>query len=455
MGVFTVDSSCLTVQGLGHVLSGAKDTSVVAMTLNGASGIIYFPTPSTWRADVMLLPGTNTFNIRAQSPSTGWTAATKVELELPKFTGEEHWYYGALDKHGLMVGLDRNPGEKNWDYRTRLISFAASRTGAHMEGLFWALAHELGLQPEPQALSLEPRRDGYGEMVGINIYFQVGSTAVYIESDNLIVDRESHLVDPRFRRITLDYEPVHGDAVDIVTSRGVKVSKERYQVSTIDRWVTFLDHDLDYECVFASYAYRRSIEHSTMTMGELKAELEAIRVGDEQLLTVAVADDTTPASWLMIGGREAILWGRVHYTPSVNLRVKPLDDQRWQKSLLNRFGAAYGTKLERFARITREKSSVGWDNLVLDEGFWDVDPDDRSLDFLPRLFDAVFGRWYCTHPSHDATYSLWDYLRYGGKCPIHTHLSLVYKGVPSTAVQSGPGTADSLLAFAEEYPEEL
>jgi len=122
--------------------------------------------------------------------------------------------------------------------------------------------------------------------------------------------------------------------------------------------------------------------------------------------------------------------------------------------MLNRYGAAYDTKLEKFARRARDKSTIGWDNLVLDEGLWEVDVDDRALDFLPRLWDPVFGRWFCPHPADEGYYDLQEYRKYEGRCPTHG-FELVYVGLPRDQIKSGICEAEALYADVVAVEEEL
>jgi hypothetical protein len=219
--------------------------------------------------------------------------------------------------------------------------------------------------------------------------------------------------------------------------------------------VTFNSDDMNGQCLVVQYNYRSEISYLTMTMDHLKTALEAILVGDRPILSVTVEDGSLPALGLQLKGRGLVSRSASYVVPNARIRIVGLDDMKYQASLLNQFGAAYGTKLERYARITREKSNIGWDNLIMDEGFWDTDIEDRALDFLPRLFDAVMGRWFCTLPTHDAAYNLVDYKRYGGMCPEHPEYPLEYKGVTDDQMRSGPCEAESLFTTVAEAPEEL
>jgi len=53
--------------------------------------------------------------------------------------------YNSFDHFGMLIGLQRLPGERNADYRARLLDVYIHRGGAHQDGLINALTRELGL----------------------------------------------------------------------------------------------------------------------------------------------------------------------------------------------------------------------------------------------------------------------------------------------------------------------
>lgn len=451
---FKVDPAALAVQSYVHVLYGTKDPSIVSMTVNDITGRITFPTASLWRLELVLTAGLNTYKLRGKDSVDNWTATTTVELELPSYTADAHSYFNVLDEHSLLVGLARNPGEKGWDFRNRLLSFAQARTGAHIEGLFLAYAHELGIKPTEEALSVKVKRDAYAQLPSETVYFEITPVAVLVDAEELIQDREPHLVEPRDRSVMLDYAPLAADLVRIFDSEGNQVSDLHFSVDVANSKITFDSDDFNRNWVVARYPYRYSIDHRALTLTQLKTQLEAITVGGAQLLDVTVDTGTLTAYGLMRVYRQLLTDEDLHIQHA-RVQVTGLDNKDWQESLLNSFGTAHGTKLETYARRSAEKSNIGWDNLILDEGIWDEDADNRALDYLPRLWDAVFGRWYCNYPGCTAVYNLLEYRLWNGYCPIHPESALVYRGVAEELIQSGVGAPDDLYAISEEIPEEI
>lgn len=448
---FAVDPASLVVESYVHVLYGAKDPSIVLMTVNGASGRITFPSSTTWRLELVLGSGETSLALKGRDSVYNWTATTTVTLELPSYTPSAHNYFNVLDEHGLLAQLARNPGEKNWDYRTRLLSFASAQTGSHIEGLFYALAHELGIKPTSAALRVKVKRDSYSQLPSTSVYLEITPVHVVVDAEELMQEREGHLVEPRKRGFQLDYLPTYVDQVMLTDLEGNQLADRRFEVSE-DGWVRLDTDEYNGSWLIARYPYRYRIDHTGLTLSQLETQLESIQVGGAQLLDVAVASGTLAAFGLMRYARRQLDDEYIDI-PHARVQVTGLDNKEWQESLLNSFGTAHFTKLERFARRSAEKSNMGWDNLVLDEGIWDDDADNRALDFLPRLYDAVFGRWYCDHPGC-TTYNLLEYRRHGGLCPTHG-VGLMYLGVDEELVHSGVGGTDDLYATSEEVAEEL
>jgi len=451
---FTIDPASLVVSNYAHVIQGTRDPSIITMTVDDVSGRITFPTGNTWRLEVILRPGTNRFRIRGADAAPTWTAYQAVEVELPSYETDEHAFFNVFDEHALLMALRRNPGEKNWEYRNRLLTFAAARTGAHIEGLFYAAALELGIKPTSRALGAKIRRDSNGNLVDEQSYWQLTPVYVYIDAFGLYQTREAHLVEPRTRSIDLDETPKWSEEVRIYNAQDDLVSMRRYDVDVENRKVVFTDDELNGTWVTAHYPYRYRIDYRGMNLGELKTALEAITVGGQQLLDVTVSNSSLPTLGLMRQGRDQ-LSRSYQYISHAMVQVTPLDDRVWQKSLYNVFGGAYGTKLERYAHKAAERSNLGWDNLVLDEGYWDVDVENDTLDFLPRLWDPVFGRWRCALASSSEYYTLVDYKKYNGYCPNHPGQPLIFVGVPLPDIKSGICEAGSLYGTAAEVAEEL
>jgi len=448
---FTVEPQALKVSGYSHTLFGAKDHQITDITVNGVSGVVSFPERTLWRFDTILSEGTNTFVLQGIDTATNLTAEETVTLVLPAFLPEVYPYFNVIDDHSVGIGLARNPGEKNWDFRTRLLQYEKAPTSSTLEGLFWASAIELGIKPVVEGMGLRVARDTNGIIGDTNVCAQVGPVYVYVDSDNLIHTWEAHRVEPRSRSIELDDLPRYTHDVEIYDQNDQRVDQHRFSISS--KVVTFVDDDLNGQWTTARYNYRAAIALEGITLTALKTKLEAVQVGGASILEVSVEDGALPAMGLMRCGRGLLnrTWA---YLACARCRVAPLDNPTFQASLLNSFGTSIGTKLERYARIARAGSNIGWDNLILDEGLWDSEAEVRALDFLPRLFDAAIGRWFCKHPMCTEVYDLDRAKKFGRHCWCHCE-ALEYQGMSRELLTSGVIGQDSLLTSVVETAEEI
>jgi hypothetical protein len=70
-----------------------------------------------------------------------------------------HPVFNELDSHGLLLGLPRLKGEKNAEYKQRLMDVMVHRGGSSYQGLIHAITRELGLKIT-DAISITPVLDG-------------------------------------------------------------------------------------------------------------------------------------------------------------------------------------------------------------------------------------------------------------------------------------------------------
>lgn len=448
---FTVDPQALKVSGYSHTLFGAKDRQITALTVNGVSNVVSFPEQTQWRFDTILSPGYNTFVLQGEDTASNFTAEQTITLVLPSFLPEVYPYFNVIDDHSVAIGLARNPGEKNWDFRTRLLQYEQAPTSSTLEGLFWAAALELGIKPVVQGLSLRVARDTRGNIGDTNIYVEVGPVYLYVDSDNLIHNQEAHRVEPRSRSIELDDVPRYTNDVEIYDHNDNRINRARFHLS--GKTVTFVDDDLNGLWTATRYNYRAALGLDGLTLAGLKTQIEAIQIGGAAILEVSTDDGALPAMGMVRCGRGLLnrTWAHV---ACARCRIAPLDNPVFQASLLNSFDTAIGTKLERYARIARAGSNLGWDNLILDEGLWDSEAEVRALDFLPRLFDAAYGRWACRHPRCTEVYDLDRAKKFGRHCWCHCE-ELDYQGLSRELLASGVIGQDSLFATVVEDTEGL
>lgn len=119
-------------------------------------------------------------------------------------TPSQHQVFNEFDKHGLLLGLSRLPGEKNAAYKRRLMDVFVHRANATYEGLINGITRELGLEIS-KSFKVEPVKDSNGDPLAINPAVIFEETKCYLYEDYA----NSVLLD------TIDRFDLDGDAFTI------------------------------------------------------------------------------------------------------------------------------------------------------------------------------------------------------------------------------------------------
>ena len=80
---------------------------------------------------------------------------------------QQHHVFNELDRHGLALGLKRLSGEKNAEYKQRLMDIFVHRANSTYAGLIFGITRELGLTIDREML-IEPA-DGLDLIANGNI----------------------------------------------------------------------------------------------------------------------------------------------------------------------------------------------------------------------------------------------------------------------------------------------
>jgi hypothetical protein len=64
---------------------------------------------------------------------------------MPKRIQRPHHIFGPMDELGMLMGLQRLPGERNNEYRNRIAGYYKGSPSATHQGMVNAISSELGL----------------------------------------------------------------------------------------------------------------------------------------------------------------------------------------------------------------------------------------------------------------------------------------------------------------------
>lgn len=106
--------------------------------------------------------------------------------------------FNQFDEFGLLLGLPRIRGEKNWSYRRRLFDTFVHRANSSYRGLIFGVTRELGLTLT-QPLQINPRRSiSTGEFFAPDPYIKFDGACLYLYSDyaNNVLDHKIDRYEP-------------------------------------------------------------------------------------------------------------------------------------------------------------------------------------------------------------------------------------------------------------------
>lgn len=142
--------------GFTETVTGTKRENVYVYVNNNGGPWVEASYPyglsgTTWSYTVTLVSGVN--NIYAvtsfiHSTSGALSVEAIASIYLATLTPQAYNVWNSFDELGLLLSLQRNLGEKNESYRSRLINVYQAPGNSTYQGLLNGISRELGLTPE-------------------------------------------------------------------------------------------------------------------------------------------------------------------------------------------------------------------------------------------------------------------------------------------------------------------
>ena len=101
-----------------------------------------------WQSNVSLSAGDNVIEVMsalADNPYGDVSIIVTATIYLASLVPEEYNIWNHFDEFGLLLGLPRIPGEKNADYKTRLLDVYTNPANSTYSGLRYGISRELGI----------------------------------------------------------------------------------------------------------------------------------------------------------------------------------------------------------------------------------------------------------------------------------------------------------------------
>ena len=149
----TVDPVISPADGFWQVITGTKGSGLYVFVRNNGGAWVQASYPdelsgSVWSFNVALVSGTNYLEV-ISALTVHTEAATSLPVPVTIYlivsTPEIYNIWNCFDEFGLLLGLPRIPGERNYEYKQRLLDVYINPANATYIGLKNGISRELGL----------------------------------------------------------------------------------------------------------------------------------------------------------------------------------------------------------------------------------------------------------------------------------------------------------------------
>lgn len=149
----TIDPVTSPADGFWQTITGTKGAGLYVFIKNNSGDWSQASYPdgvagSTWSFNMALITGINSIQaIAALTTSTSGAISKPAYATIYLITLYPEIYniWNCFDEFGLLLGLSRIPGEKNKDYKTRLLDVYANPANSTYTGLRYGISRELNI----------------------------------------------------------------------------------------------------------------------------------------------------------------------------------------------------------------------------------------------------------------------------------------------------------------------
>lgn len=448
-------------EGFIQVITGTRGTEISQIQVLGHSPSVIYPTPTTWRLEVPVRSIKETLFVRAKDKAGNTSAYKAVPVALETSTPEDWNLWNTFDELGLMVGAERYDGEKNADFKKRILDHYTRRRGVTYPGMRSALARVFGFidTQEDRALIIRKNiRAGQDQSFTQVAQMMIGSREISVWGEQFRAQLERHIVDGNSWSIKVDrnmedFEP------KVESPIGNLISPAHYAVENRENRIRFLTPQYNNKEVHVTYNYRETVSLADKTLAQIKTELEAIQIDGVSVLGVTVKSGLESKS---AEGLEQILATpvlEIEYFDTAGLevvglpvrwspvRLFALQDGEFQDSFLNEFGNLFNTAIDAYAEQLRALAGQTWGFLVADKALFINDEELEGQAGLPTTLDIPYGFYQSSKTGR--RYDYHQFIALGG-ADSEDGSALILVGVADTLLKSGVGSQKDLLVTVKQ-----
>jgi len=445
---FSVDQNSLIADGLTAIITGTKDP-VHVISVDGSTAGVTNTSNTSWKFPTVLVPGTNTFKIAASFGGLQTDVET-VTITIPILEQVEDFWFGVLDRHGLLLSLPRNRGERNLSYRQRILDVFTHIGNSSVSGLLNSISRELGLKVEDEVVTIGVAKDSFNKDRATSAKIHWRQIGIYLTAEEIVTD-ETVQIETADLTTDLTNKPFQTESVVLQTLDGIDIPKDQFSVDKDGR-VTFTNRAYSGAWIKARYQYWEVVETWQKSLAQFKSGVEAITDSDgNSLFSISVTGDTSRTAEGLTSRDKLAIADETESTSGWSaVIVRELGDPEFQAKLLNSDGTAFFTELEKWALKAKINSRVLWGLTVLDVDSWDAEEQTRQSGFLPHLRDAKMTQWFAR--TLTVRYNAMQRFGFGGYDP-NGDQKLELDGFRQNQFNSGIGNGNDLEVDITEVIE--
>ena len=418
-------------------ITGTKPKSSSTVEFDGCIVFLEYPSDLSWTADLLLEVGRKQYPYRVITDGvpSSWSS---LDIELDSYPVEDVQAFNTLDLHGDFYDTDRLKGERNQDYKDRLMDVLVHRGGPHFVGLVNAICRDLNLDYEDHALKITRGQDPTTGDEWKDLFLEVTDSFVRLSSDSFRKTREEVFPTPG----GLYLEPSEWMLNDVLVEDSSLNTISNYKLDLHRNRIYLQDEDIQYDTFYVSYSYEKRVNRVGRTVQQVGDDIEAIQTANGYSLVyvdIASGYESKDAAGLSILPLTRLQ--RTH-TDAANQDVSYLpirwsdaflhqvSDKEYQDNFRLPWGSLYNTQISSYAQALINLSKSTWGTLVADESSWgSEDFPVQGGQYLDTIFDPHMGFWL--NPTTGKIYTTWNKDQDSGA---------VYSGPTEDSFQSGVGS---------------
>jgi len=412
--------------------------------------LITYPTATSWKLVYFMSKPTETIKLYAVDLG-GATSATKyLSLSMPVLDQANLPIWNPFDEHGLLMDLDRLPGESNYDYSVRIKDVMSNKGNATFAGVVNGGTRELGLFKIKDAITIAVKKDSNSLPIATRLDLEVGSTYLKIRSVNMLKD-EILLVDPVYGTITLSEHPYEfPEYCELYNGKPILdkniVWDPLNEEFGTDIRLKITDKEVHGKYVRVKYQYYTRLEFAQYpTLGQL---VDAINLcvdnGNVQYVAATISQllsGNENCLGLLIGN-STLLPSDTYVIPWAPFFLKRISDKTFRE--YNKDQDTYRkSRFYKYVSQLKLNSRVLWGSVEADRDYWDAaDSQDLSFDTIPTLMDPALSEFKTLVSGQ--VQRVESVQAWGKRFIGNSGEQLVNAGVTSTDFQPGVGFTSDL-----------